>query len=177
MSAWLDALLGRIKDLGTAIPIGYGLNFIGGVRARPNTSTKFIDIDLRDASIGPTHLAASSGGVAATFVLRIPMTSGVVGAAADVESDEAPCALRILDRWADITTAIGGSSVTLRDVAGGVGDTLSGVISTAAIGEGIRAATGAVSAQTTLAAGETVFVRQSDRGIRGTVYMLCERTS
>jgi hypothetical protein len=175
MSAWLSALLGRILDGGTIIPLGYGLNFNTGVRARLNLSTKFVDIDLRDAAIQPSHLAASSNGVAAVFVLRVPMTAGTPGTADDVTGPAAPVDLRILDRWVDVTTAIGGSSVRFRDTAGGSGDALSGTLSSAAVDEGVRATGGTGSAQSTLAAGDIVYVRRTDRGVAGTAYLLCER--
>lgn len=175
MSAWLSALLGRILDAGTLVPLGYGLNFNTGVRARLNQSTKFVDIDVRDASLTPAHLAAEASSAAVTFVLRVPMTAGTPGTADDVVGPAAPVDLRILDRWADVTTAIGGSTLRVRDTAGGVGDALSGSISSAAVVEGLRASSGSISAQSTLEAGDLVYVRRSDRGVAGTVYLLCER--
>lgn len=176
MSGWLDALLGRIRDAGTAINLGYGINFSTGIRARLNTTTKFIDVDLRDAGVTPTHLAAESNGVAPVFVLRIPITAGTPGSPGDVAGSAAPAACRIIDRWADVTTAIGASTLTVRSATGGGGNTLSGSISSDTVAEGVRAASGAVSAQSTLAAGAIPQVRCSDRGVAGTVYLLCERT-
>lgn len=44
MSAWLDALLGRIFYNGVSIPLSKGLNFTGGVKALLNTTTKQIDV-------------------------------------------------------------------------------------------------------------------------------------
>ena len=176
MSNWLDGLLGRVLDAGALIPLGYGLNFVGGVRARLNTSNKFVEVDLRDDSIAVTHLAPEDVGAAPTFVLRIPMTAAAAGTADDVTGDAAPVACRIIDRWADITTAIAATALTVRDAAGGLGNTLSGTISSAATGEGIRANSGSVSDKSVLAAGEIPRVRRSDRGVAGTVYMLCERT-
>lgn len=177
MSAWLSALLGRIQDLGTVIPLGYGLNFIGGVRARPNSSTKFIDVDLRDASIAPSHLAAEGGGAGAAFVLSVTFEAAAAGSADDVTGGVAPVACRILDRWADIDTNIGGSTLRVRNATGGGGDALSGSISSAAQCNGQRASSSTFADEAQLAEGETWYVRRSDRGVAGTVYMLCVRTS
>lgn len=176
MSAWLDALLGRIRNTNVEIPLGYGLNFTSGVRARLNTTSKFVDVDLQPDAVGPTFLAPESDGVGATFVVRIAMTAGTPGTADDVVGPAAPVALRIVDRWSDITTAIGGASVRVRTAAGGVGSSMSGIISADTAGDGIRADTGLNATQSTLAAGATPFVRRSDRGVAGTVYLLCVRT-
>jgi hypothetical protein len=174
MSGWLDALLGRIRSGGVALTLGYGLDFKGGLRAALNPSTKFVDVTLAEQGVGVANLAPEAAGVAPVFVLRIPMTAGTPGTADDVTGSAAPAACRVLDKWADVTTAIGGSSLRVRDAAGGVGDTLSGTISSATQGEGIRASS-LFAGQTTLAAGEIPYVRRSDRGVAGTVYLLCER--
>lgn len=175
MSAWLNALLGRILDAGTIIPLGYGLNFNSGVRARLNTSTKFVDIDLRDAAVSPANLAAEDLGAAPVFVLRVVLTAGTPGTADDVAGPAAPAALRIIDRWVNVETAIGGSSLRFRTAAGGVGSALSGIVSTASVGDGIRASTGLSATTETLVAGAIPYVRRSDRGVAGTAYLLCVR--
>ncbi len=175
MSAWLNALLGRILDAGTIIPLGYGLNFNSGVRARLNTSTKFVDIDLRDAAVAPANLAAEDLGAAPVFVMRVTFEALAAGTADDVTGPAAPVDCVILDRWADFTTAIGASTVRVRTEAGGGGNALSGAISSAAASEGVRANAASVSAQATLSADDVWYVRRTDRGVAGTVYLLCAR--
>lgn len=44
MSAWLEALLGKVLNSGVSIPLSKGLNFTGGLAAALNPSTKQIDV-------------------------------------------------------------------------------------------------------------------------------------
>lgn len=177
MSAWLTALLGRILNRGTNIPLGYGVNYVGALRARLNTSTKFTEVDVDEASIAPTHLTAEDGGAGATFVMHVTFESAAAGTADDVTGGVAPVACRILDRWADIDANIGASTLRVRNATGGGGDALSGSISSAALCNGQRASSSTFADESQLAEGETWYVRRSDRGVAGTVYMLCVRTS
>lgn len=174
MSGWLDALLGRLRSAGVELTLGHGLDFKGGVKAALNPTTKFVDVTLDVGVVGSSNLAAEANSVAVPFVIRIPLTAGTPGTADDVAGAAAPVACRVLDRWADITTAVVSSTLRVRDAAGGVGDTLSGQIESGTQGEGRRAAS-LFAGQTTLAAGEIPYVRRSDRGVAGTVYLLCER--
>jgi len=177
MSAWLEALLGKIFNSGVSLPLSKGLNFTDGLAAALNPSTKQIDVSLSltDGQIAPGHLAAESGGFGVVFVLRIALTAGTPGTADDVAGPAAPFDLRILDRWADIETAIGGSTLRVRDDVGGGGDALSGVLSSASTTDSVRANSSTGAEQSTLDEGEIPYVRRSDRGVAGTVYLLCER--
>ena len=176
MSGWLDALLGAVRSAGVSIPLGHGLNFMGGLRAAPNQSTRYVDVTLADSAVATANLAAEATGVGVPFVMRIAMTAGTPGTADDVAGPAAPFACRILDRWVDVSTPVLGSSLRVRDTAGGSGTALSGAITTNAIGEGLRANAGSISGASTLASGQIPQVRRSDRGVAGTVYLLCERT-
>lgn len=173
MSGWLDALLGRIFSSGVSIALSKGLNFTAGLAAELNTSTKVVDVFVKDGALTPSEMAVETLGAGIPFVIRIPMTAGAAGTADDVVGPQAPADLLIVDRWVDVTTAIGGSSVRARTAAGGVGASLTGIISSASVGEGLRANTGLASTQVTLDEGDTVYVRRSDRGVAGTLYLLC----
>jgi len=173
MSGWLDAILGRIRYLGSELALGYGLDFKGGLKARLNPSTKFIDVTLDDAGVAPAALTAESSSLAVPFVIRVEMTAGTPGTADDVSGPAAPFALRILDRWADVNTAISATNLRVRTASGGGGSTLSGLISTATAQDGVRASNSADG--DTLAANAPIFVRRSDRGVAGNVYLLCVR--
>lgn len=173
MSGWLDAILGRIRNAGAELGIGYGLDFKSGLAARLNPSTKFIDVTLGDAGVAPANLAAESGSLAVPFVIPVTFTAGTPGTADDVTGPNAPFALRILDRWADVNTAIALAQLRVRDTPGGVGTTLSGTMSGANVQDGVRATNGADS--DTLAAGAPFYIRRSDRGVAGTVYLMCVR--
>jgi hypothetical protein len=174
MSGWLDAILGRIRDAGVELALGYGLDFKGGLKARLNPSTKFIDVTLGDAGVAPAAVAAEADSAAVPFVLRVEMTAGTPGTADDVQGPDAPFALRIVDRWADVNTAISATNLRVRTASGGSGNTLSGLISTATVQDGVRASNSAD--QDTLASGASIFVRRSDRGVAGNVYLMCIRS-
>lgn len=175
MSGWLDSLMGRIRDAGVDLALGYGLNFGTGLRAVLNPSTRFIDVSVREASLTPALVAAEASGSGVPFVVRIPMTAGAAGTADDVEGDPVPCDLRIVDRFADITTAIGSSTLRVRTAAGGVGSSLSGIVDSGTVGDGIRADTGLASTSSEMDAGDIPYVRRQDRGVAGAVYLLCVR--
>jgi hypothetical protein len=51
MSAWLEALLGKISNSGVAIPLSKGLNFASGITAALNPSTKQIDVSATPAAV------------------------------------------------------------------------------------------------------------------------------
>jgi hypothetical protein len=98
---------------------------------------------------------------------------GVVGTPDDVTVDAPlPLGLRLLDVWLHVTTAVGGSTAQLRSATGGGGIGLTTALSTAATGL-VRNTS---SLTPTRAAGQSIFLRRSDRGIAGDVCILCART-
>ena len=46
MSAWLEALFGKVLNSGVVIPLSKGLNFTGGAVATRNPSTNVIDVTI-----------------------------------------------------------------------------------------------------------------------------------
>jgi hypothetical protein len=174
MSGWLDALLGRVRSAGTDVALGYGLDFKTGLRARLNTSTKFIDVEIQDDTLLSSQLAPQGPtGVAVPFVISKPFTAltpGTGDAVAVIDSDQPE--IEVLDAWVEITTAILTTAVRLHDTASGATVTYSGTLSSAVTGV-VRNSGPRDTA--TVPAGGPVFLRRSDRGVAGTVHLLCVR--
>jgi hypothetical protein len=103
------------------------------------------------------------------------MTPGTPGTPDDVTvySANSPAAFRFLDGHAFISTAIGGSTIQLRSGTGGGGSALSDTFNTSATGRVKDAGTATVTP--TLAAGSTLVVRRSDRGVGGEVILFLRR--
>lgn len=173
MSAWLDALLGRISDAGTTLGLGYGINFNSGVRARLNPSTRFVDIDLRDEAVTPTQIAIGTTGFSVALVKRVAFAAGIGGAADDVAIMlDAPFNYRILDVVIPVLTADSGDTLQLRSATAGGGSALSSVLS--------GGATGTVRNNDTqtriVVEGGNVYLRRSTNLIAGEVIIYAERT-
>lgn len=107
------------------------------------------------------------------FILRATFTAGGGGAPADVNIyvANAPFDMRVLDATIYCSVAVGASTATLRDTAGGGGAALSSAMSTAATGVARNAAT----ATATIATGGSMYLRLSDNGVTGEVVVLCVR--
>jgi hypothetical protein len=103
------------------------------------------------------------------------MTPGTPGTPDDVVvwSANSPAAFRLLDGHAIISTGIGGSTIQLRNATGGGGAALSDTYNTSATGRVKDAGTATVTP--TLAAGGTLVVRRSDRGVGGEVIIFLRR--
>jgi hypothetical protein len=174
MSAWLDALFGRIFNRGTEIALSKGLDFKAPLAAALNTATKITEISVADASLTAPMVAAEASSAAVPVVLRVPLTAAATGTADDVTlySATAPYAFRVLDVWARIDTAVGGSTVQVRTASGGGGSALSSSLSSASAG----VARNNDTAERTVAAGGSVFIRRSDRAVAGAVFLLVEKT-
>lgn len=171
MSGWLEALLGKVLSSGVSIPLS-GLNFTGGIAATPNPSTKVTDVSIAEGVVAPSHLQAQTlAGVGVPFTIAVTfeaLTPGTNDAVTVVDSDQPE--IKILDSWYEVTTAIGGSTLRLCSTASGGTDEYGGSISSASSGV-IR---NAGSRDTdTVPASSPVFLRRSDRGVAGTVYLLC----
>jgi hypothetical protein len=66
MSAWLEALLGKVFNSGVSIPLSQGLNFASGLTAALNPTTKQIDVNLTPAQAHANTLAPMLRGVGLT---------------------------------------------------------------------------------------------------------------
>ncbi len=142
---------------------------VGSAKLAPDAVTQ---AKLADNSVEPANLVASIlFGV--PFVITQPMTAGAAGTADDVEiyNANAPFALRIIDVWALLNTAIVGSTIQLRSATGGGGSARSSVLSSAATGT-VR--NNDTATQQVGAAG-SLYIRRSDRGVAGRVLILALR--
>lgn len=124
--------------------------------------------------VGTTDLAPIQGAVdaqgrATAAVLRFPFTAGAGGSADDVliYTANSP-GMRIVDSKVDVSTAVGGSTLTLRTAIAGGGSAVSDAFSTATTGVKRQTTAGT---EAVLAAGSTLTIRRSDSGLAGTVVL------
>lgn len=171
---FLDALIGRIFSKDVEIPITGGLDFKGGLVAARNDASNVVEVQIDGAGVTPDALAAeNASGFAPAQVLRVSFVAGTPGTADDVAIvASAPYGFRILDAWADVSTGIGASTVQLRSATGGGGTALSSALASATVSTA-RTSSGSSHA---VASGGTVFLRRTDRGVAGEVFMLVCRT-
>jgi hypothetical protein len=106
-------------------------------------------------------------------------SGGAPGTADDVTIyavNTLPYKVRILNAFASISTAVGGSGLTIRSAAGGAG-TLAATISSAATGVNPVMSLGAGDASVVLTPGASVglFVRRSDRSVTGEIVITARR--
>ncbi len=175
--AILDAMFGRMFNSGAEITLTSGINFTGGVRGVFNQATKLTDVSVAPATLTPAMAAVLTASIGVPFVIVVPFTALTVGTADYVTIlASAPFAFSILDRWLDVSTAIGASTARFRSAAGGGGTTLSGSIDTATTCDGRRASSGSVGASASVAANGSVFLLRSDRAVAGRAYLLAVRT-
>jgi hypothetical protein len=173
MSGILDALFGRIRNAGTDLALGYGLNFTSGLLARLNPSTRFVDVSVSDAYFAPANLAPEASALAVPFVVRKSYSAGAAGTADDVTVlASAPFDFRIVDVILKTSVEIAATSARLRSATGGGGVVLSSVLSTATLATARENGT----VTKAVAEGGAVFLRRDDRGVAGEVILLCERT-
>ncbi len=172
--SWLDALLGAAFNRGVAVPLGGGLDFLAPLTAARNPTTGRVDIGLPDESIEADQVApVDANGFAVPLVLRKAYPAATAGTADDVTVLlAAPFDFLLLDVWVRTSTAIGGSTVTLRSATGGGGTALTTDIDTAALGVTRNNANQPHS----VAAGSNLYLRRSDRGVAGAVVILAYRT-
>jgi hypothetical protein len=142
------------------------------------TTAKILDANvtaakIADASLLPAKTAPAAASIGITFDDRRVFTAGVAGTADDVTiyNADAPFAFRIVDVKVLISTAVGGSTVQLRDTSGGGGSALSSALSSAATGTVRNNDT----ASRLVSANGSVFLRRSDRGVAGEVIFTCRR--
>ena len=110
------------------------------------------------------------------WVIPVLLTPGVSGTPDDVTvySANAPWPFEVLRVDPRITAAIAGQTIEGRSAAGGLGSALTDTFSAAAVGPApISAGLGAIA---TVALNGSFFIRRSDRGIGGKVYIHAVRT-
>lgn len=115
-------------------------------------------------------------GVASTRTIRKTFTAGAGGSADDVViyTASAPFPCVIVDVVAIVSTAVSGSTLTLRDTAAGAGTALSDALASATTG--VKRNTTATTAPA-VARNGSLIIRRSDSGIAGQVIVTVLRTS
>jgi len=173
----LDAFFGRMFNSGTELTLTSGVNYTGGIRGVLNQSTKLTDVSIDPATVSPTMLAVLTSSMGVPFVIAVDFAAATTGTADDVEIlSSSPFALRILDRWVDITITGVGVTGQFRSASGGVGTGLSGAFDASSTCNGRRASSGSIAGTAAVAAGGAIHFRRSDRAIAGTAYLLVART-
>lgn len=117
----------------------------------------------------------SAGGEAPLFVIRKAFTAAGPGAADDVTiyAAAAPYAFRIVDVTCIVATAISTKTATLRSASAGGGSALSDAFDCGSTG--VKRNT-SVTASSTVAAGGSLYIRRSDNGLAGEVFILAMKT-
>lgn len=134
-------------------------------RASDTTKWQIIDRLLPGSGI-----ASELGGFGVPVTVAVTFAAGAGGAADDVTiMASVPYQVRILDVILMVSTAVGGSSATVRNQAGGGGTALSTALSTAATGTVRNNDT----ATRTTSLG--LFLRRSDSGVAGSVIVVMDR--
>ncbi len=129
-----------------------------------------IDADTIPYSAMP---GSTAKGMAVRFSRSKVIDAGAAGTADDVGVDlSLDCGVKVLGATIVVTTAIGGSTATLRDTSGGGGNALSSDFDTASTGR--KEST--LASFPSVAQGGTIYLRRSDRGIAGTVVLDLEKT-
>jgi len=116
---------------------------------------------------------------AGLVILRADFAAGVGGAPDDVQVyavDSLPFKFRVVMAWGLVSTAVVGSTLNVYTQAAGAGTLLAGPIASALVGS--HPATGPnASALAVPGATEGLFVRRSDSGVAGEVFLLVRRES
>jgi hypothetical protein len=130
---------------------------------------------LADAVSPDVVGSIDSAGLGVPLVIYKSFAAGVAGTPDDVTIYNAsiPFGWRILDALVYVSTNIGGSTLQLRDTAGGGGAALSDAFDSATTG--IKRDV-LMTATPTQAAGDSLFLRRSDRGVAGEVIIWLVRT-
>ena len=177
-----STLANSLWVISTADPITVGttaITFSRAVNTASMVTGAVTGSVIAEGGVGFTKNAVVNASYNACMMtlVHVDFAALAAGVADDVNiivSPTVPYNYSIKDAWAQISTAIGGSTITVRNAAGGGGSALSDALSSAATGT-VRntAQTGPAAA----AAGSTLYLRRSDRGVAGSVYLILCRTS
>ncbi len=132
---------------------------------------------VEEAGDDITGLGGLAAGVGSVLVFPRTFAAGAGGAADDVavfSPNVTPFAFMIIDVTLVVSTIVGGSSVTLRDTAGGAGTALSDSLTSAS--SGFKRNTGSTTLPT-IARGVPLFIRRSDSGVAATMLISMLRTA
>lgn len=127
------------------------------------------------AAVGAVDMApvAATDVASGLVLLRKAFVAGTPGTADDVTIyavNTLPFKFRVVDAWAHVTTNVGGSTCNMYTRAAAAGTQVA-ALSSAATGR-VQSTLGD-SALVTPGASDGLFVRRSDRGAAGEVYLLC----
>lgn len=132
-------------------------NYSAPLTADPNGNTI---TQVGDAFLYQTVITAGGGGAADDVVILNPVAGALN--------------MRLADCWFNVGTAVVGSSVRVRDQPGGVGTAVSGTLSTAATGTVRNSNIGQLLGW---ASSTGLYLRRTDSGVAGVLYMLTARTN
>ena len=180
--AEVSAMLGleaAVADGTLSVAVTYSADELAAIdSANQPLASLLVDGSVTDAAIAPV---AASAIAAAPVTFRKAFAAAAAGTPDDVTVyavNTLPYKIRIIGASASISTAIGGSGLTIRSAAGGAG-TLAATISSAAAGVNPVMSLGAGNASAVLTPGASVglFIRRSDRGVAGEVFIQARRES
>lgn len=115
---------------------------------------------------------ADAEGIGSMIVVRTALAAGGGGSPDDVTAvASVPFACRVIDAWAKVSTNVMGSTLTARDATGGMGNALSSAFDSATTG----VKRDALDASVALSAGDAIYIRRSDDGVAGEVFLVLER--
>ena len=127
--------------------------------------------DQSVTDVPPGAIPAALGVPTIPIVLPFAIAAGAGGSADDVNlfgTPGAPFKFKIIDSKFNTTTLVAASTVTVRTAAAGGGSAASSALSSAAAGVARDALT---TATITVAAGGALFLRRSDSGVAGELYL------
>lgn len=140
-----------------------------------SVAVAYSDDEKASGLVDQGDTATTATGLGDMQVVRVPMTAGTPGTADDVTVyalDALPYAkFRVIDAWAVISTAITATTLTVRTAAAGGGSSVAVMDSAVAGRNGLKST---VTATSTVTASSTtgLFVRRSDRGVAGEVFIV-----
>ncbi len=172
------------KNSGATVGTRRRLNFIEGagttLTIADDAGSEEVDITIASApaagTVTPTMLSVfgTPTNTGVPFMIYVSYAAAAAGTPDDVTifSASAPFNFRILEAWAVTSTAILLSTVECRTATGGGGSALTTAMSTTVTGKTSDNST----VTTTVAASGSVFIRRSDRGVAGELFIMAVRT-
>jgi hypothetical protein len=172
MSAYLDALTGRVASDGVEIDRTGGTNYTNGVRAVADTTANWVRVELAPGGTGPTLIApAGLSTLAVPLTLAVDFAVGASGAR-DVLLFTAPFACELLDCSVRIGTAVAASTVQLFSATSGGGAVYSSLMTSSTLGTQRDNDT----ATRSIPNGGAVYMHATDGAIAGTFVLNLIRT-